>query len=135
MKKFSKSGKLKTKFYESEMKELFVELVKLQNWVKSEKLKVVVLFEGRDAAGKGAVIKKIAEPLNPRICRVVALGVLDVQLRPGEGPLHRPQQVQIGDIGGGPLLHKKQPQLRHRISLLPIGWRRRRYNKCGSPGW
>ena len=75
MKKFSKSGKLKTKFYESEMKELFVELVKLQNWVKSEKLKVVVLFEGRDAAGKGAVIKKIAEPLNPRICRVVALGV------------------------------------------------------------
>ena len=67
MKKFSKSGKLKTKFYESEMKELFVELVKLQNWVKSEKLKVVVLFEGRDAAGKGAVIKKIAEPLNPRI--------------------------------------------------------------------
>jgi polyphosphate kinase 2 len=75
MRKFSKSGKLKTKFYESELKELFVELVKLQNWVKSEKLKVVVLFEGRDAAGKGAVIKKIAEPLNPRVCRVVALGV------------------------------------------------------------
>ncbi len=54
---------------------MFVELVKLQNWVKNEKLKVIILFEGRDAAGKGAVIKKIAEPLNPRICRVVALGV------------------------------------------------------------
>ncbi len=54
---------------------MFVELVKLQNWIKNEKLKVVVLFEGRDAAGKGAAIKKITEPLNPRICRVVALGV------------------------------------------------------------
>ncbi len=75
MKKFSKSGKLKKEYYESELKELFVELVKLQNWVKNEKLKVIILFEGRDAAGKGAVIKKIAEPLNPRICRVVALGV------------------------------------------------------------
>lgn len=74
-KKLTKSGKLKKEFYESEIKELFIELVKLQNWIKSEKLKVVILFEGRDAAGKGGVIKKIAEPLNPRICRVVALGV------------------------------------------------------------
>jgi len=71
----NKSGRLKKKFYERELKELFVELVKLQNWIKNEKLKVVVLFEGRDAAGKGAAIKKITEPLNPRICRVVALGV------------------------------------------------------------
>lgn len=70
-----KNGKLKKEFYESELKRLFLELVKLQNWVKSEKLKVVLLFEGRDAAGKGAAIKKITEPLNPRISRVVALGV------------------------------------------------------------
>ncbi len=70
-----KSGKLKKKFYERELKQLFVELVKLQNWVKNERLKVVILFEGRDAAGKGAAIKKITVPLNPRISRVVALGV------------------------------------------------------------
>ncbi len=75
MKKFTKSGNLKKKYYESELKELFIELVKLQNWIKNERLKVVILFEGRDAAGKGAAIKKIAEPLNPRICRVVALGI------------------------------------------------------------
>jgi polyphosphate kinase len=69
------SGKLKQFFYDKELKKLFVELVKLQNWIKKEKLKVVVLFEGRDAAGKGGTIKRIAEPLNPRICKVVALGV------------------------------------------------------------
>jgi polyphosphate kinase 2 len=71
----NKSGKLSKKFYENELKQLFVELVKFQNWIKTEKLKVVILFEGRDAAGKGGAIKKITEPLNPRICRVVALGV------------------------------------------------------------
>jgi polyphosphate kinase 2, PA0141 family len=48
-------------------------LVKLQGWVKQEQLKVVVIFEGRDAAGKGGVIKRITEKLNPRVCRVVAL--------------------------------------------------------------
>jgi len=47
--------------------------VKLQEWVKHKKLKVVVVFEGRDAAGKGGAIKRIMEPLNPRVCRVVAL--------------------------------------------------------------
>lgn len=70
-----KSGKLKKSFYEEELKKWFIELVKLQNWIKNEKLKVVVIFEGRDAAGKGGAIKRIAEPLNPRICKVVALGV------------------------------------------------------------
>jgi len=50
---------------------LQVELVKLQEWVRHEKLRVVVLFEGRDAAGKGGAIKRITESLNPRICRVV----------------------------------------------------------------
>ncbi|NMT56240.1 polyphosphate kinase 2, partial [Vibrio parahaemolyticus] len=65
--------KLKKKEYEKELKNLQVELVKLQEWVKHKGLKVVVLFEGRDAAGKGGVIKRITEKLNPRVCRVVAL--------------------------------------------------------------
>ena len=62
------------KTYEKELARLQVELVKLQEWVRTNKLKVVVIFEGRDAAGKGGVIKRITESLNPRVCRVVALG-------------------------------------------------------------
>jgi len=61
------------KFYTSELQRLQLELVKLQEWIRENKLKVVVIFEGRDAAGKGGVIKRITEGLNPRICRVVAL--------------------------------------------------------------
>ncbi len=60
--------------YEKEMERLNVELVKLQEWVRYKGMKVVILFEGRDAAGKGGVIKRITEPLNPRYCKVVALG-------------------------------------------------------------
>jgi polyphosphate kinase len=67
-------AKLKRKFYEKELTRLQVELVKLQEWVKLKKLKVVVVFEGRDAAGKGGAIKRITESMNPRICRIVALG-------------------------------------------------------------
>jgi polyphosphate kinase 2 len=59
--------------YEKELARLQVELVKLQEWVRYKNLKVVVIFEGRDAAGKGGVIKRITESLNPRACRVVAL--------------------------------------------------------------
>jgi polyphosphate kinase 2 len=66
--------KLGRKFYENELAKLQVELVKLQEWIKHNGLKVVVLFEGRDAAGKGGVIKRITQRLNPRVCRVVALG-------------------------------------------------------------
>lgn len=66
--------KIDEKAYEKELARLQIELVKLQEWVKHEGLKVVVIFEGRDAAGKGGVIKRITESLNPRICRVVALG-------------------------------------------------------------
>ena len=65
---------IKKKTYEKELARRQVELVKLQEWVRANKLKVVVVFEGRDAAGKGGVIKRITESLNPRICRVVALG-------------------------------------------------------------
>jgi polyphosphate kinase 2 len=61
------------KVYEEELDRLHVELVKLQEWIKARKLKVVVIFEGRDAAGKGGTIKRITETLNPRVCRVVAL--------------------------------------------------------------
>jgi polyphosphate kinase 2 len=60
--------------YNRELAKLQIELVKLQEWIKHAGLKVVVLFEGRDAAGKGGTIKRITESLNPRICRVVALG-------------------------------------------------------------
>lgn len=67
--------KLSRKFYEKELKRLHVELVKMQEWIKYKGLKVVVIFEGRDAAGKGGTIKRIMEPLNPRYARVVALGV------------------------------------------------------------
>jgi polyphosphate kinase 2 (PPK2 family) len=70
-----KSGRLKKEFYETELDRLQEELVKLQEWIKHEGLKVVVIFEGRDAAGKGGVIKRITERLSPRIARVVALGV------------------------------------------------------------
>jgi polyphosphate kinase len=59
--------------YTRELARLQVELVKLQEWIKLKGLRVVVIFEGRDAAGKGGVIKRITECLNPRVCRVVAL--------------------------------------------------------------
>jgi polyphosphate kinase 2 len=59
--------------YDKELRRLQVELVKLQEWVRHEGLKVVVLFEGRDAAGKGGTIKRITQSLNPRVCQVVAL--------------------------------------------------------------
>jgi polyphosphate kinase 2 len=65
--------KLKKKVYEEELARLQLELIKLQEWIKHAGLRVVVLFEGRDAAGKGGTIKRITESLNPRICRVVAL--------------------------------------------------------------
>lgn len=64
---------LTKKSYEKELAHLQVELVKLQEWIRARGLKVVVIFEGRDAAGKGGAIKRITESLNPRVCRVVAL--------------------------------------------------------------
>ncbi len=68
-------SKSKTKLYEKELEKLHLELVKLQAWVKETGKKIIVVFEGRDAAGKGGIIKRITEPLNPRFCKVVALGV------------------------------------------------------------
>jgi polyphosphate kinase 2 len=65
--------KLSKKAYEKELARLQIELVKLQEWIRHKGLKVVVIFEGRDAAGKGGTIKRITESLSPRVCRVEAL--------------------------------------------------------------
>jgi polyphosphate kinase len=70
----TKSQKISKKIYEKELAKLQIELVKLQRWVQYKGLKIVVVFEGRDAAGKGGAIKRISECLNPRVCRIVALG-------------------------------------------------------------
>src|SRR5262245_48896533 len=67
------AGRAQRLAYFKELFRLQGELVKLQDWVVHERLKVVIVFEGRDAAGKGGVIKRITQRLNPRVCRVVAL--------------------------------------------------------------
>jgi polyphosphate kinase len=67
------ASKMKRKEYEKELRKLQVELCHLQEWVKEKKLRVIVLFEGRDAAGKGGTIKSITEKVSPRVFRVVAL--------------------------------------------------------------
>jgi polyphosphate kinase 2 len=68
------NGKLNHDEYEAKLDELYMELVKMQYWIKAAGKKLVVLFEGRDAAGKGGAIKCVAQPMNPRGCRIVALG-------------------------------------------------------------
>jgi polyphosphate kinase 2 len=68
-----RKGKISRSAYEAELGRLQVELVKLQEWVRASNHRVAILFEGRDAAGKCGTIKRITEPLNPRIARVVAL--------------------------------------------------------------
>ena len=73
-KKKKKKKRLNKELYFSELGKLHVKLAKLQRYIVQEGLRVVVLFEGRDAAGKGGTIKRITEPLNPRVVRVVALG-------------------------------------------------------------
>ncbi|WP_026943606.1 polyphosphate kinase 2 [Helicobacter rodentium] len=70
---YNSKGKLNKKFYEKEIVKLQIELIKLQNWVKKYNKKVIIILEGRDAAGKGGTIKALREHLNPRGCRVVAL--------------------------------------------------------------
>lgn len=72
-KEIYKNGKLKYEVYAEELEKLQAELLKLQYWVKEKNLKVCVIFEGRDAAGKGGVIKRITKPLNPRSVRIAAL--------------------------------------------------------------
>jgi polyphosphate kinase len=71
--RLNSDGKLKRKVYENELKKLQVELCHLQDWVKSKGIRVIIVFEGRDAAGKGGTIKAITERVSPRVFRVVAL--------------------------------------------------------------
>ncbi len=71
--KYSENGKMSKEFFNKELSRLQEELIKLQYWVKDKGLKVLIIFEGRGSAGKGGVIKRITERMNPRICRVVAL--------------------------------------------------------------
>ena len=73
--RYKKNGKLRSNFYEKELQRLQEELVKLQYWVRTNNLKAAIIFEGRDAAGKGGAIKRITERTNPRVVRVVALGI------------------------------------------------------------
>ena len=70
---YPSNGKMKRKAYEKELRKLQVELCKLQDWVKHKGLRIIVLFEGRDAAGKGGTIRAITERVSPRVFRVVAL--------------------------------------------------------------
>lgn len=65
---------LSPQLYKKELKRLQIELVKMQDWVATTKAKVIIIFEGRDAAGKGGAIKRIVQALNPRICKIAALG-------------------------------------------------------------
>ncbi|MDK1018240.1 MAG: polyphosphate kinase 2 [Actinomycetota bacterium] len=71
----AKTPRLKKRVYDEELERLQTELVKLQSYIRSEGLRVIVIFEGRDAAGKGGAIKRITERLNPRVCRIVALAI------------------------------------------------------------
>jgi polyphosphate kinase 2 len=69
----TKPDKINNKVYERELYRLQIEMIKLQEWIKQNGERVVVIFEGRDAAGKGGVIKRITQHLNPRVARVIAL--------------------------------------------------------------
>jgi polyphosphate kinase 2 len=70
---FPYDRKLEAKAYEAELRNLQIELVKMQDWIKREGERLVVVYEGRDAAGKGGVIQRLTEHLNPRYARIVAL--------------------------------------------------------------
>ena len=87
--------------YVEELIHLQIELIKLQEYVRYNHLMMCVIFEGRDAAGKGGVIKRITDPLNPRVCRVVALATPTERERPGQSI---PSAVGSGrmEAGGAP---------------------------------
>ncbi len=76
MTKNEKVPKLNKDLYEAELEELQAQLVEMQEWVKQSGSRVIIIFEGRDAAGKGGAIKRITEPLNPRVARIVVLPTL-----------------------------------------------------------
>ncbi len=78
-------SKLSRKVFEKKLEKLQVELCWLQKWVVEKGLKVVVVFEGRDAAGKGGVIKRITERVSPRVFRIAALPAPTDREKPGKG--------------------------------------------------
>ena len=102
---------MKRKEYEKALRDLQVELCTLQDWVKEEGLRVVVVFEGRDAAGKGGTIKAITERVSPRVFRVVALPAPSdrerSQLYMQRFVQHLNGETQLGDVVGGqrPIAH------------------------------
>src|SRR6267378_3334668 len=71
--KNEENGTMKRKLYETELRKLQVQLCHLQDWVRNKGLKAIIVFEGRDAAGKGGTIKALTERVSPRVFRVVAL--------------------------------------------------------------
>ena len=88
--------KLSRKEFESELYKLQVELCRLQEWTKHAGLRIVVVFEGRDAAGKGGAIKRIIQCLNPRVCRVEALGIALALLGVGQFGQRRRRTTRVG---------------------------------------
>jgi polyphosphate kinase 2 (PPK2 family) len=72
--KYDENGIITREYYEQELERLQAELIKLQSWVEEQNLRVIALFEGRDAAGKTEMIQNFTRPLNPRMARTVALG-------------------------------------------------------------
>ena len=143
--------RLKRKQYEKALRELQVELCALQEWVKEKGLRVIVVFEGRDAAGKGGVIKAITERVSPRVFRVVALPAPSdreksqlymqryLQHAPGgwrDRDL-RPQLVQPGRrrVRDGLLLEGAAPALPQGLSRVRAVHRRRRHPARSSTGW
>ena len=79
----NKHKRLNKKVFEKELAKLQTELLKMQYWVKATGFRMIILFEGRDAAGKGGSIKRLTEPLNPRGCRVVALRLQSIRKASG----------------------------------------------------
>ena len=103
------SKKMKLKEYEKHLHKLQVELCRLQDWVKTEGARIIVIFEGRDAAGKGGTIKAISERVSPRVFRVVALPapsdrekakcIFNATLRTFPPPARSSSSTEVGTTG------------------------------------
>src|SRR5437899_11173196 len=133
------NGRLKRKQYEKELSRLHEELCKLQDWVKYKGLRVIVVFEGRDAAGKGGTIRAITERVSPRVFRLVALPAPSdreksqmymqryMQYFPTAGEIvifDRSWYNRAGEIG--------RASCRERGEISVVGERLKRINECVS---
>jgi len=107
-----KRKKLPRAAYEKSLSEIYVELVKWQYWIKQNGLRVMIVFEGRDAAGKGGTIKRLMEPLNPRGCNVIALPApSDREKTCLLYPSDAADERSSVDLGGRRNIKKKKKQL------------------------